>query len=221
MISSGVVLHHLHAMNWGWSSPYWDFHWPMNQPTQWNDRGFWTLLMFIFHAWSVTVSQGRKCICIVDACIWNNIVGKLVYNMQIYLILCDLYVCFILQITALTCWVEREKMCSGSCVWVCVRDVGPEKHLEILLQRSEGSVFKKNNFLPMMFFIGGDGAVNYGTCLPFLWKTKLAIGQAPNRWRSNQAAQECAMDPESLLFQYLHEHLGWKVLDHVDVFCNS
>lgn len=64
-------------------------HWPMNQPTQWNDRRFWTLLMFFFHAWSVTVSQGRKCICIVDACIWNNIVGKLVYNMHIYMILCD------------------------------------------------------------------------------------------------------------------------------------
>ena len=26
--------------------------------------------------------------------------------------------------------------------------------------------------------------------------------------KPNQAAQECAMDPESLLFQYLHEHLG-------------
>ena len=125
------------------------------------------------------------------------------------MILCDyIYVLFfILKITTLTCCVEREKLFSGTCVWVCVRDVGPEKHLEILLQRSE-VFFLNGNFLPMMFFIGGDGAVNYGTCLPFLWKTKLAIGQTPNRWRSNQAAQECAMDPESLLFQYLHEHLG-------------
>ena len=47
---------------------------------------------------------------------------------------------FILQITTLTCCVEREKLFSGTCVWVCVRDVGPEKHLEILLQRSEGNV---------------------------------------------------------------------------------
>lgn len=40
----------------------------------------------------------------------------------------------------MTCCVEREKLFSGTCVWVCVRDVGPEKHLEILLQRSEGNV---------------------------------------------------------------------------------